>query len=231
MAQKEELTLREAAALLDISTRSLLRLVDAGKISKTASGKYLASELQLLKEDPGDRDERENVGESLEQTAILELKSAYAQSVGHAERLIKLLEKPIESALSTVTGINTLLMTRLDTQEKNHLENMRFMGEFLMQKEERDALRKESAARMETIQAAGRAAMKHLPTLMNQVGGKNVLAHFAAKLNDEEKVGIGQLYWAFDEGEKRDSFAALLKVVGIEVPPNPSEESESANVN
>lgn len=209
----------QAARVMGVSVRTTIRKAAAREVTKNEDGLYSREECEAWAEAQAGEHEQ-----SLEQTALMEIRQAMEQSTGHAERLVKLLENPINNALATVTSINEGLMKRLDSQESHHLDNMKFMGEMLLQKEERDAIRAETQSKHEVRAKAAQTVIEHLPTLLTQLGGKNVAKEFVSKLDDEERLGLSQLYWAFDDQAKRDGFGTLLKGMGVPIPPKPDDE-------
>lgn len=219
---EDAISQNQAAKVMGVSVRTVMRKAACGEVTKGEDGKYSHEEcLAWADAQLGEQEQ------SLEQTAMLEMRQAMDQSTGHAERLIKLLEAPINNALETVASINQGLMKRLDSQEAHHLDNMKFMGDMLLQKEERDSLRAETQAKYELRSQAAKTVIDHLPTLLGQLGGKNMAKEFVAKLEPEERLGLSQLYWAFDEPEKREGFGTLLKGMGVPIPPDPSAETST----
>lgn len=219
MPEKNELSRGEVAAMLKVHPRTVTRMAQREELTQKSNGTYEREEVEQLAEamDVANR-------ESHESQALRAMTEAHLQATQHAERLVSLLEKPIQNALATVTKINENLVARLAASDAAQLEAWKLVGELHLAKEERIAIRVESEAKAETMRMAGRQLEQAVPLLIAKAGGKDAVAKFAANLTEEEKAQLALLYWAFDEGEKRDSFGAVLKTIGAAIPPSPEAE-------
>lgn len=209
----------QAARIIKKSVRTTARYAERGELDRCpTTGKYSRENceewLELHEE------EQES---SSEKAVVSELTEGYGQAVRHVERMVQLLEGPMNSALQTVTKINENLLNRLSRQEDASIEMMKVVGDQLLQKEERQALREEAQARAETLRRTGAAIAKHIPELMKQVGGKSALNNFTSKLSESDKEGIAGLYHYFDDEEKKQAFADMMQALGMTIPPKPEE--------
>lgn len=216
---------RRASAILGVSPPTVKRMIERGDLETDKEGKLSLEEVEDF---AAARDEEKQKDPT--NIALTEMREAYQQSVQHAERLMGLIEKPMHKVLATIEAINSNLVDRLNHQEDTHLEMLKVLGDILLQKEERDAVRKESEVRSETLRKAGGLAAQYIPTLMQQFGGDKAkmaetLEKFKGSLTDEQKEGLGQLA-GFFEGEQREMFEAVLKTaLGVEIPAEKPEQA------
>lgn len=216
------ISVTEAARRLGCDRATIRRWVKKKELVQTSEG-IDEDSLESCKEQVLDEQDSESG-----KLVIQQLKEGHAQALDHAERMLSLLEKP----LATMTGALTDFIEKINEREKNreesHTELMEIMGDILLRKSERESLDKQAAAKSQMMAAAGMTAMKHIPTLIEQMAGKNMTLEFLRSLNEEERVGMWQLVEAFDDPVKRTMLEKVLLSAGIPKPKRVEETGESA---
>ena len=213
-----------AAKLIGVSPRTIIRMVARGELDRNHETDKLSSAqckewLEAV--------EGAGIDEEGERSSFLkEINEAFKQSTDHNERLLKLLEGPMQSALSTVANINQALMKRLTDQEETHLENMKQLGEFLLAKEERQSLIEDRRLKAQNMGHVMTILEKATPMLLAQMSGSGKLKEFFDALNEDEKNQIADLAHYFDTPKKKKLFSAALETVGVKVPEKPADTDE-----
>lgn len=221
---------REAAARLKVDPRTIVRWVKSGILKQTENRKFLPSELDAFikrsKEDPA------FASDDPEETDYWqELTQALALSNQHNERLLSLIDKPLNMVLTMLTASNAQYAARVADSDKAYLEAMKLLGEQLMQKEDRQSKADREAVKTALIASAGENIMGALPAIVAQLMGKK-----GAVKVDTEKVeavkndsAIGAFIACLDKNdlqklmlmrsalapEKRALFEAALAEMGV----------------
>jgi hypothetical protein len=167
----------------------------------------------------------EQAGETIDSRdeIIRALTDSFRQATDHNERLLKLLEGPISTALGTVQKINENLLKRIEGQDGAQIDMMKTVGDFLMQKDERAALQKEAEMKAQNMHDVMKLLEKATPLLIAQMAGTKPLKTFFDTLTPDERTGIADLANFLDGDEKRKQFEALLDSVGVKVPKKAEE--------
>lgn len=221
----EEISRAEAAKILKMHVRSVDRLRAAGDLDRQPNGKFLKSQVeQLALRLVGDEDPLGEVSNERILLATIEhLTQSNKIANEHAERLLKLIEIPTQTALKSLSDMNAALMQQISAQDAAKIESWTLMGDIIMQKGERERMLNEQVARREFMSKAGANLAPMLPKLLEQMMGGNLKQATAFKgfidsLDDEGKQSMWGLTAFVPEGAAKH-LVSLLESLKIPKPP------------
>lgn len=227
MAESKKLvSQREAARILRVDARTIGRMHERGELERDEeTKKYFREEIEDLAEMQEERSKN-----SAEAQALQSLTSALAQANEHTQKMVDLFTRPIVQLLELSQQQQEALGQRMERGEALNLKMMEELGAFLLRKEEINQEREDGESRRETMKGAAEMLKQAGGLALARKSGTDpsalALKRFFSSLSQDELQQMTIMYWMLDEGPKRDAFGALLKMVGLSIPPNP-EEPES----
>src|SRR6187402_1763085 len=223
MSETEELWISgyEAARIMGKSPRQVARMATTGDVERDPDNKLYLKSSVLAWKDSAEEQGLEEGGVKLDEfQANVVMSRVVKQALEHNERMMRIYESATKCALESATQTNSKLMERIKDQESTQIETMKALGDLLLRKDEREALAREEERRSVAASDTLGLLKKAMPKLLSQMGGKGgVLFDLFEKLDEGEKNGIAQLYYAFEDDEKKLLFKESMKVLGIQIPP------------
>lgn len=223
----EDLSRNQAAALLGVVPKTILRWSKQGLLKKNTRGRYPKAMVLALKNGPPDPT---LPGE--EPDLYGELTKGVGLANSHVERMFALIEKPLTVAVNSLLSTNEQYAQRIKEHDAAYLEMMKAYGEILMQKDEREAMQAREAVKTAMIANAAENVLPLIPVILGQLfagkGNPNAVASaakFLGTLTPEQKAQFAMMSGAF-EGEQKAAFDAMLKDMGINTVE--SKEGEAA---
>lgn len=220
-----------AAEVLGWSPRTLIRRSEDGVIERRPDGRFERAEVErVLALALSDDDDVDAIADGPANQAL----AMFRQSQGHTERMVKLLEAPIKTAIELLSSVSAAIAARDAERDTAHLDFLKAASSLFLEKSARDAMLIEATAKAETLRTVGKQLADHTPKLLTQVfgggdGAANAVA-FVQMLDDEDKVGMFAMA-EFLEGQKREAYLKMLDSMGIKKPVATESVGEEAKEN